>query len=174
MARMRLALCFVAIQLLCAMLVRAQESQVPPSSAADDKQVLSDEEIRLLRGSLRSQRKQIIAQNLSLTDSEAQRFWPVYDRYTSDLIKINDTKYKLIQAYVEKKDLMTEAQANTWIEQWLQVDAETVSLRQKYVPDFRKVLPTKKVVTFEQLDRRIQLMIDLQLASQVPLLEPGH
>jgi len=100
--------------------------------------------IVLLRRNIRSQRKQIIAQNLNLTDSEAQRFWPVYDRHTTDLIKINDTKYKLIQDYVQNKDQMTEAQANTWIEQWLQVDAATVSPRQKYVPDFRKVLPHKE------------------------------
>jgi len=174
MAKTRLALCFVVTPLLCMVLVRGQEGQVPPSAPADEKQVLSNEEIALLRRNIRSQRKQIIAQNLNLTDSEAQRFWPVYDRYTTDLIKINDTKYKLIQDYVQNKDQMTEAQANTWIEQWLQVDADTVSLRQKYVPEVRKVLPARKAVTYEQLDRRTQLMIDLQLASQIPLLETGH
>lgn len=81
-----------------------------------------------------------------MTDSEAQRFWPIYDRCTSDLIKINDAKYKLIQSYIQDRNQMTEEQAKSWIDQWLQADADTVALRRKYVPEFQKVLPAKKAV----------------------------
>ena len=174
MTKAWLVLCCGAVLLLSTSLVFAQESQVPSSAPTDERQVISNEEIALLRKDIRSRRKQIIAQNLHLTDSEAQRFWPVYDSFTADLIKINDTKYKLIQDYFQSRNQMTDTQANTWIEQWLQVDADTVSLRRKYLPEFRKVLPAKKLGLYEQLDRRTQLMIDLQLASQIPVMEPGR
>lgn len=85
-----------------------------------------------MRRDIRSQRKQIIAQSLFLTDSEAQRFWPIYDRCTADLIKINDAKYKLIQSYIQDRNQMTEEQAKSWIDQWLQADADTVALRRRY------------------------------------------
>lgn len=173
MIKIWLALCF-AVPLFSAAVLMGQQTQPPSSAAADEKTVISNEEIDLLRRDIRSQRKQIIAQNLNLTDAEAQRFWPVYDRYTADLIKINDLKYKLIQDYLQSTNQMTDAQVNTWIEQWLRADEDTVSLRKKYLPEFQNVLPAKKVGLYQQLDRRTQLMIDLQLASQIPLIEPGH
>jgi len=37
---------------------------------------------------------------------------------------------------------------------------------------FQKVLPGKKAALFFQLDRRIGVSLDLQVASQIPLVEP--
>jgi hypothetical protein len=47
----------------------------------------------LLRQDLRSKKKQLIAANLTLTDAEATKFWPVYDQYSADLAKLGDKKY---------------------------------------------------------------------------------
>jgi hypothetical protein len=41
----------------------------------------------------------------------------------------------------------------------------------KYVPIINKVLPGTKTATFFQMDRRITGLIDLQLASQIPLVQ---
>jgi hypothetical protein len=173
MSKNWLQVCFGVIPLLFSVLVFGQQAQAPSSAAAGDSAGISDQEIDLLRKDIRSQRKQIIAQNLNLTDAEAQRFWPVYDRCTAELIKINDTKFKLIQSYSQNQNQLNDEQVNGWIDQWLQTDADMVALQRKYVPEFRKVLPVRKVARFEQLYRRTQLMIDLQVASQIPLV-PGH
>jgi len=65
----------------------------PPS----DQHVISDQDIALMRQDIRSHKKQLVAQSLTLTDAEATRFWPIYDRYVAELIKINDKKFALIQ-----------------------------------------------------------------------------
>ena len=57
------------------------------------------------------------------------------------------------------------------IRRWLDTDIAVSALRQKYVPILRNVLPGKKAATFFQLDRRISIMIDLQLTSQLPLVQ---
>jgi hypothetical protein len=49
------------------------------------------------------------------------------------------------------------------------VDEQVHQLRSKYVVDVSKALPGKKTATFFQLDRRITMMMDVQLASQMPL-----
>jgi hypothetical protein len=54
-----------------------------------------------MRKDIRSQKKQLVAQNLKLTDAEATKFWPIYDRYTAELVKINDKKYATIQEYAD-------------------------------------------------------------------------
>ena len=64
---------------------------------------------------------------------------------------------------------MTNDQALIYIRRWLEVDQQVQQLRLKYVPEVSQVLPGKKAAAFFQLDRRINMMIDIQLASQLPL-----
>jgi hypothetical protein len=131
-----------------------------------------DQDINLLRKDIRSQKKQLIAANVPLTDSEAQKFWPVYDQYTAELVAINNDKYQLIKEYAQSYNTMADAQADDWTQRLLKLDANVAGLRQKYWSDFRKVLPAKKAALYEQVERRAQMLIDLQISSQIPLVQP--
>jgi len=130
-----------------------------------------DEEIALMRSDLRANRKKIIAANMKLTPDEAQWFWPTYEEYVGELVNINSAKYALIKEYLQNEN-MTEEQADSLAKRWVDVDASVVQLRLKYIPIFRKVLSAKATAMFFQLDRRVQMMIDLQLASAIPLIQP--
>jgi hypothetical protein len=130
-----------------------------------------DQHVRLLRGNVRSQVKEIIDANLKLTNTEATKFWPIYDRYTADLSKINDQRYGLIKEYAEHWSKMTDDQALSLSQRSLALEQQVAELRATYLVTFSQVLPGAKVATFFQLDRRIQGIIDLQLASQLPLVE---
>lgn len=131
-----------------------------------------DQEIDLLRKDVRSQKKQIIAANVQLTDAESQAFWPVYDQYTAELVTINNGKYALIKDYAQNYTTMTDAQADDWTKRMLQLDVDVAALRLKYLPNFRKVLPAKKTALYEQVERKTQLLIDVRLSSQIPLVQP--
>ena len=133
--------------------------------------VISDQDISLLRKDLRSQRKQLIAANLKLTDAEAVKFWPVYDRYVTELIAINDKKFAVIQEYADNWGKLTDEQSLSFTRQWMDLDVAAAQLRQRYVPAVSKVLDGRKTATFMQLDRRISMMIELQVASQMPLVQ---
>ena len=130
-----------------------------------------DQEIAMLRSDLRSTRKQVVAANMKLSDTEAEKFWPTYDQYVAELVKINDAKYALMKEYVQSGN-MTEEQADALSKRWLAVDESVVQLRLKYIPIFRKALSARGTAMFFQIDRRVQMMIDLQLASSLPLIEP--
>jgi Spy/CpxP family protein refolding chaperone len=170
-----------SIALLMTVSVLFLESRVGAQDAApsvankqigDDYKPLTDEDIQMMRKDIRSQRKQIIAANLKLTDSEAEKFWPVYEQYISDLVKINATKYRLIKQYVQSRGALTDSEAENAPTQWVSVDQSVAELRKKYIPTFRKVLSPKNTALFYQLDRRVQLIIDLQLAAALPMIEP--
>ena len=108
----------------------------------------------------------------NLTDAEAEKFWPVYEQYVSELVQINHAKYDLIKQYVQTGGALTDGEAENAASQWANVDRSVADLRMKYIPIFRKVLSSKSTALFYQLDRRVQLMIDLQLASSLPLVQP--
>jgi hypothetical protein len=132
---------------------------------------MMDQDIRMLRIDIRSKKKQLIAANLNLTDSEATNFWPVYDRYTADLVKINDEKYALIKKYADEWGTMSDEQALDLTKRALAVEEQVSQLRIHYIPLFNQTLQGKKAATFFQIERRIQAMIDLQLSSQLPLVQ---
>jgi len=141
-------------------------------TVGDDSQAITDADIQMMRKDIRSQRKQIIAANMKLSDAEAEKFWPLYDQYVSELVKNNGTKYELIKQYVQTSGALTDAEADSAVKQWVDVDRSVADLRMKYIPIFRKVLSAKSTALFYQLDRRVQLMIDLQLASSLPPIQP--
>jgi hypothetical protein len=147
----------------------AQDSSTQ-TSAAENAQI--DQDILLLRKDIRSQKKQLIAANLPLTDAEAQKFWPLYDQFTQELVSINNEKYALIKQYGQNYDTMTDAQADDWTQRLVKLDINVADLRQKYWANFRKVLPAKKTALYEQVERRAQMLIDIQLASAIPLVQP--
>jgi hypothetical protein len=109
---------------------------------------------------------------MKLSESEAEKFWPVYEQYVSDLVKLNGTKYALVKQYIQTKGALTDTEATSAVNQWVNVDESVAELRKKYIPLFGKVLSPKSTALFYQLDRRVQLMIDLQLASSIPVIEP--
>jgi hypothetical protein len=142
------------------------------TNQSQTQQASLDQQIDLLRKDIRSQKKQLIAANLQLTDAEAQNFWPVYDQYTADLAKLNDGRVALIKEYADGYNTMTDAQADDWAKRMLKFDGDVAALRMKYQPSFRKVLPAKKAALYEQVERTAQMLIDVQIASQVPLVQP--
>ena len=149
----------------------AQDTSSQSSAADGTAHAMTDQQLALLRRDIRSIKKQLVAANLTLTDSEAAKFWQVYEQYSAETGKINETRAAIIKEYSDEYGTLTDDQAANLIRRWLDTDIELAKLRQRYVPVFRKVLPGKKAATFFQLDRRISMMIDVQLTSQLPLAQ---
>jgi hypothetical protein len=149
----------------------ARKDAAKSSTGDDTSQPKSDDFIELLRKDVRSQKKQIIAENMDLSDAEAEKFWPVYDQYAADLSRIYDTKLALLNNYAENYSSMTGEQAANYIRKRAEVEQSIMQLRLKYVPAFRKVLSGRETALFYKLDWRLGLAIDVELV-QVPLINP--
>ena len=138
---------------------------------SQDAQLSVDDDIQLLKKNLRSQKKQIIAANMDLTDAEAEKFWPVYDRYAADVAKVYDTKVALFQEYLENSDTMSGDQAESYLRRRAAVEQDLMQVRLNHLPEFRKVLTGRETALFYQIDWRLDLMINLQMA-QAPVINP--
>ena len=143
----------------------ASERKVSADQVADDT-------VQLMRQDIRSERKKIVAANLPLTETEAVKFWPAYDRYVVEHSKIYDIRYALLKEYAQNYNTMTEEQANSFIKRWTATEEQMAQLRLKWMPEFEKVISPKKTAMFYQIDRRLGLMVELQLSSQIPLVKP--
>ena len=86
-----------------------------PAPQATSNQTGFDEDINLFRKDVRSLKKQIIAANMDLTDTEAQQFWPIYNRYTAELARLLDPKYALLRDYAQHYTTFTSEEAEKYI-----------------------------------------------------------
>ena len=154
---------FTAALPLTSRAIRAQE--VTPAS-------VSESEIALMRQDLRAKRKQIVAANIEMTADEATKFWPVFDAYIAEQRKAYDVHYGLLKEYAANIKTLTDAQALSLTQRWVESDTAKAQLRAKYFPMFEKVIGAKRAARVCQLDRVMTLMIDLQIASDVPLISP--
>lgn len=147
----------------------AQGGSAAPTVSSDQ---VTDDTIQLMRQDIRSERKKIVAANLPLTEAEAVKFWPVYDRYVEDRSKIYDTRFALVKDYAKNYDSLSDDQARSLVKGWVKSEEDMAELRLKWMPEFEKVISPKKTAMFYQIDRRLGYMVELQLASQIPLVKP--
>ena len=159
--------------LLSSVVMSAQAAQGAPATSAQS-QASIDQDIELLRGDIRSQKKEIVAANMNLTPDEATKFWPIYDQYTAEVAKIGDTRVALIKEYAQSYSTITDAQANDFMKRAAAIDQQFNATRSKYVPMFEKVISAKKTALWFQIDRRLDLLINLQLAANIPVVNTGQ
>ena len=129
-----------------------------------------ERDLALLRRDLKTDKKKLIALNLPLTETEATKFWPVYDQYTGEMSKVYDEFYSIIKEYAANQKTLTDAQASSMINRWAAIQVQQAQTRQKYIPLVEKVIPSRKAALFFQVDRRLYELMDLQVASQIPLV----
>ncbi len=134
---------------------------------------VNDKDVQLLRQDLRAKSKQIITKNMQLTDEQAASFWPVYDQYAAEVGKINDKRFGLMKQYAEIYPTMTPEQADSLLRSLADEDTAIINLRVEYLPKFEQALPgSTKAALFFQLDRRLDYLMNVQMASQLPAIKP--
>lgn len=127
--------------------------------------------IELLRSDVKTQKVAIITEAMQFTNEEGNAFWPIYREYEVDFAKIGDARIVLIKDYAQNYETMTDEKAKELVQRGLKLEERRTKLKKKYFRKFDKVLSSKTVAKFFQLENQINLLIDLQIASELPLIK---
>jgi len=133
---------------------------------------LGQQEIQLTITAIEVQRKAMIAQGLQLAGEE-NGFWKVYNDYRAKMKKVIDSRVEVITDYADayRNNSLSDKDAAKLLDRYLKSLQNRVKVKKNFVRKFKKVLPAKKVARFYQLDHRIDLLVDMQIARGVPLVE---
>jgi hypothetical protein len=166
--RIRFAIVTVAAMFLsCG--VSAQEKQL--QDPAQSKELNTQAYIQLLRADLKASKRTLIKESMQLDESQTAAFWPLYNQYDVEQTKLADQKLALVQGYAHDFLNMTHEKADQLAQRALNLDDQRQALRRKYYDLFKKALPTVLVVRFFQLENQIQMVVDLQIATNLPIIE---
>jgi hypothetical protein len=127
----------------------------------------------VLLNAVRSNRKALVAVNLRLTDGEAAKFWPVYDRYQKEINATGDRLVGVIQEYTAAFPDFSNDKAMKLVEDYLAIEADRVRVRRTYVPEFAAVLPGRKVARLYQIENKMDAVVRYDLAATIPVMEEG-
>lgn len=131
---------------------------------------LTDTDIQLLRTNIQLGKEDIIAHTMQFTDAESAAFWPVYRDYARDQQTIGDERVQLIKDYAKDYDSMNDDNARDMVQRLMNIEDKTLNLREDYWPKFMKALGAKRAAKFYQIDNRLSLLVNFQLASEIPLI----
>lgn len=162
-ARRPVLLACVAI----AALVQAPASMAQDPSSAEVKAV-----IEAARSEMRASREQLLAVNLSLTSEEADRFWPLYREYSASRARLGDGRLKNIMDYAAAYPDVDDATAKSLVKRHMKYVKDTNQLKERYARKFEKVLPAAKLMRFLQIESRLDNLVELQIQSSIPMVEP--
>ena len=139
-----------------------------PLAAQQEK---SADNMNVVREALRANKKALVADNMQLTESEAKAFWPVYEEYQTEIKVIGDRMVKLIENYGATHKVMTDDTAGKLLKNLMSIQRDRVTLQEKYLPKFEKVLPMTKVARYYQIENKFRAVVDYDVTSQIPLVE---
>jgi hypothetical protein len=126
---------------------------------------------RLVREKILADKKLFVAENMQLTKAEAKVFWPVYESYQNDELKIVKSTQKLLDDYAKNYKVMTDVTAKRLLNDMIQIESDRLRLKTDYILKFRTVLSDMKIIRYYQLENKIFAVMNYDISGVIPLVK---
>jgi len=117
-------------------------------------------------------RKAIIAENLVLTEAEAQEFWPIYDAYRAKIKDKAKALIELLQPFGGDMSGISNVKAKSIVKRALNMEIGYQKLNNKYILDLqsKSILSGTKLLRYYQIELRLNAIFKDSLTETVPLV----
>ena len=141
-----------------------------PAMAQED-QMTEEEIIELVRSNIQKDKVAIIGAAMDFSADEAGKFWPIYKGYETELTNVSNQRVALIKDFAANFETMTDAKAKELGETAMGIEKQRMKLKhacfEKLASEVSPVVATR----FLQVENQLNMLLDLQLAQQLPLIE---
>ncbi len=134
-------------------------------------QLDSDSAIQLTRSAIQAERQAILAANLELDEQESAIFWPLYQEYRDALEPVIGKRVELLKQYFASYETLTDKEAVALLERRMAWEKEVLKVRSDFAKKMNKALPGKTVARFFQIESKMDIIVEYELAGEVPLIK---
>lgn len=127
--------------------------------------------VELLRKDVKKDKVSIVSQLMDLSPADASKFWPVYNEYDKALTALADERIALIRMYAENYGSMTDEVATKLANGVFDLDTKRNTMKRQYFQKMSQALSPKLAARFIQIENQLEKIIDLQIASSLPVIE---
>ena len=125
--------------------------------------------IELTRTYIEANRQTIVAAAMELSDEESKVFWPVYKAYRKDVQPINDRFIKILDNYADNYENLADAMAAEMMIEYIDIEEDRLILKKLALEELIGILPMSKVARFFQIENKMDAVIKVDLAAEIPL-----
>lgn len=154
---------------------KTQKAEAKPITSSDTnaKEKNIRAYIELMRTDIRQQKAELMGSVMELSAEDAAKFWPIYSEYDADLTKLNDQRVANIEEYARTYNQMTDEKADELIQKSLAYQRERAELLAKTYERVKQAVGATTAARFVQVEHQLLLIIDLQIASSLPVVGQG-
>lgn len=105
-----------------------------------------------MRERIKTQKVAFITEKLSLTTSEAEKFWPVYNAFEATEDNIRTKDYRVVKQAMRKNPDMPEAEANKLLEQLVNAEEKMHKAKMKLFSDLKGVISSNKIIRLKRAE----------------------
>ncbi len=160
----------MVVALLAAPLVAASLGFTQEESF-DSRELNFREYVTLLRSDVKAQRKDIITQLMEFSDSDAAKFWPLFEQYDGELAKIGEGRVQLIVDYARNYENLTNDQADALMSKAFELEAQRAQLKKKYFDKMKAAVSATQATKFFLIENQMQHIVDLQISAELPVVK---
>jgi len=131
----------------------------------------TDDYIEIVRGVLKTERKAAIAEVMTLSEQEAEVFWPLYNEYEAKDYEIQSKRVKIIKELVKDFENLSDEKADEMWTSYMKYKQELLNLNKLYYKKFKKILPAGRAARFFQALNKIAVLADYRVAMEIPIIE---
>lgn len=136
-----------------------------------DQQIEKQKE--MFKMELRSAKRDVIAMNIPIADSaKAEAFWEIYDSYEAAIKKENKRYIGLLKEYATNFENMSDKVANKLVKELYSMKKKRQKIELKAYKKMSKSVSVVDAARFVQINNRMGLLLDLGIASNLPMLLP--
>lgn len=131
----------------------------------------ADDDIRLTRAVVQTERQAVVAANLGLNETESAVFWPLYKEYRAAVDEATDARVAIMKKYFASFETLTDQEASTLLDEFFAYEKNLLKTRTTWAKKMRKVLPGRTVARFFQIEHKMDTIIEYEMAGEVPLIK---
>src|SRR5271169_5239252 len=133
-----------------------------------------DSAIEVARANMLADKATVLTATMNFSGKDGAGFWPIYRQYEHERSVLDDGRVAVIKEYTQKYPNLSDSGAKAMAERMFDYDSRLAALKKKYFKKFNKVLPALTVTKFFQLERRIDLLVDMQVEASLPPLTQAN
>jgi DNA-directed RNA polymerase subunit F len=107
-----------------------------------------------------------ITKKLDLSSEEAQKFWPVYNKYHDELEKNRESMRSLLLEHAGNLDKLSQSEADKVLQEMQSLKTQELEIAKQYLQEFKKVLPSQKVIKLFMAEHEFKRELLRQLKGQ--------
>jgi hypothetical protein len=160
----------LSLVLVTAAPVWAADPPADPPAPATPSQADIDKLMTQFRSDLQAARADVVAKGLTLNADQASKFWPLFKQFQGEQDAIIDAQLQATKKYSDSFAQLKAADSLAYVTALLERDEKIHDLRVKWLAKFQTVVPIGMAARAIQIDRRLGLVAQIQLASKIPLV----